>query len=216
MLLQFRKLQNESQRRRREENNKFLFKRFFKFIQKRSNESPDSLFETFYLNVLSQQFQRSEIDEYFKNVRDTPPLFGLKKSVQEHVYKVPCKINSEFEERLLRIPSFREELTDYMHNQLVEQTKNDLKDKGVRFLFRFYLIFKEIDCNMISTVVSNHMFSKKCKAFWTVKDVHDIIEEMDYKIKRANTLESTTGSIAPEEVTLEREKSELVVSAELL
>lgn len=192
MLLQFKRLQSENHLRRREENNKFLFKRFFKFVQKRHGEPPQKSFDRFYREVLSQEFDKDALAEYFKVVRDTPLPLGENKQSLEKAYRVPCKINAEFEEKLLRIPRFREELRAYMRDHLIEQTKNELKESGLRFLYRFYLILKEIDPNALTAALSNHIFSKKCKSSWTVSEVNEIIEDMQRRIERAGqTTESS-------------------------
>lgn len=205
MLHQCRKLQTQNHPRRREENNKFLFKRFFKWIQKSPTLSPRQAFERFRAEVLEGQLTAQDVEEHFRVVRDTPPPFGGGKQTMEKAFHVPVKINAEFENKLLRIPRFREVLSGFMRDHLTEQARTELKDGGIRCLFRFYLILKEIDLNAFSSVLSNHVFTKKCKAPWTVSEVNEIIADMTARIRGielhgcADELDSTLGlSPAPD------------------
>jgi hypothetical protein len=183
MLLQCRKLQTTNHPRRREENNKFLFKRFFKWIQKKPGASPHQAFEDFQRGVLGAEFSDEDIAEYFRVVRDTPPPFGRGKQLMEKAYLVPFKINAEFENKLLGIPRFRQELLVYMEQHLPGQARKELKDGGIRCLFRFYLILKEIDLNAFSSALSNHVFTKKCKTPWTISEVNEIVNDMTARIR---------------------------------
>ena len=98
-------------------------------------------------------------------------------------YWVPAKINNEFVDRLLKIEKFRHHLDKYMADNLVDEAREELKKKGMKFLFKFYLVIKEMDLDIFRATVSNHMFSRKCKSPWTINEVSMIIESMRKRMR---------------------------------
>ena len=185
MLAQFQQMQKTPSKRRKEENNKFLFKRFFKFVQKRFGENMDQGFQEFYRECLSQEFSRVETDEFFILVKG--------EEIRGGVCWVPRKINNQFVDRLLRIKKFRIELGKYMDENLLNQVKHELKKKGMKCLFRFYLIIKEINMEAFHSTISNYVLSKKLKVYWSVGEVRGIIENMQARMKRFEIEKHETG-----------------------
>lgn len=165
--------------KRREENYKFLFKRFFKHIQTKSEDSElqtQSAFEYFMALV----FSTSEILEYFKVVKEIRHGQDGRRSGRISYY-LPKKLNTEFTNRIIKNELLREELAQYLNCVLRDQIREEITKKTRALTVRFRDLFNQDDDPLFFSAVEKKLNGKLLR-FWTLNEVDQIIVDLNEKI----------------------------------
>ena len=165
--------------KRREENYKFLFKRFFKHIQTKF-ENSQLPFQSSFESFLAPVFSQIELSEYFKLIKETRQSKDGKRSWRTSVY-LPRKLNTEFANRILNNPFLRDELSEYLNCHLRDQLRQEIRRKTLTLTNRFRDLFYQNDDSSFFAAVKKHMNGKPLR-FWTLSEVEQVIVDLNQKI----------------------------------
>ena len=182
LLIQLTEVQNLPSKKRKEENHKFLFKRFFKYLQN-SSENSEEAYRLMTRTHLCNYFNKAELENYFQPTKDIkfcsePRKFG------KSSYYTPCKLNKEFLRRLLMIESVQRELDFFMTHILPELVQTEIKAKIETFMAQFQNAFREGDeFGIFSDAVVNSSFNSNHKNLWSMGEVNFVIQEIRKRMK---------------------------------
>ena len=169
--------------KRKEENNKFLFKRFFKFLQ-RGCEDPEEAFQKITDKFLLGEFKSDEIWHYFRPINEGK-MASQVQSFKKKCYFIPFKLNNDFLNRILKIDLLRAELDFYMTNVLPEQAKEEIKVKSLKFMSQFKEIYLQSrNYEIFSDAIMNCAIDCNHKNIWSIGEINSIIDDMKSRISK--------------------------------
>lgn len=183
MLTQLVEIQNLPSKKRKEENHKFVFKRFFKYLQK-TTENPEDAFQIMITKYLAFDFTKKELAIYFRPSKDVRFSYESRKLAKDSYY-IPCKLNKEFLKRILKIDSIRKEIEFYLVHILPGQVKIENRDRIVNFMLQFQKIFIESDeFGIFSDAIVNSVVCSRHKNLWSIGEVNYVIQEIRKKMEK--------------------------------
>lgn len=176
LLRQLTEIQKLPSHKRKEENNKFVFKRFFKFLQK-EGEGGRSGFQVVFDRYLSAAFQPDEIDKFFKPTKDTKPDFN--RPAGKKGYFIPYKLNTAFLRRLFGIGPLMGRLVHYLDHVLLEQVKEEIATKTLKFMSQFKTLYETTrNYEIFSDAIHNYALDCQHKNIWSVGEVSSVIQDL--------------------------------------
>lgn len=182
LLTQLTEFQKLPSPKRKEENNKFVFKRFFKFLQKEGPGGRLGFMEVFN-RYLSSNFDISEIDTFFKPTKEHKP--DATRLVAKKGYFIPFKLNHAFLRRLFEIGPLMTRLYFYLDHILLEQVKEEIKTKSLKFMSQFKTLYETTkNYEIFSDAIHNYALDCQHKNLWSVGEVKSVIADLKARIDR--------------------------------
>lgn len=182
LLGQLAELQKLPSPKRKEENNKFVFKRFFKFLQK-EGEGGRPGFMAIFDRYLQGSFEVAEIDKFFKPTKEQKP--DALRPAGKKGYYIPYKLNHAFLRRLFVIEPLMNRLNFYLDNVLLEQVKEEIRTKSLKFMSQFKALYDTTrNYEIFSDAIHNYALDCQHKNLWSVGEVSSVISELKSKIDR--------------------------------
>lgn len=188
LLGQLRELQKLPSSKRKEENHKFVLKRFFKYIQKGEGGGRAGFLAVFR-KYLAGHFDESEIDKFFKQTKEqkADPATGVRKKA----YFIPYKLNHAFLKRLFAVKPLMERLLFYMDNVLIGQVKEEIQSKSLKFMSQFKSIYEQTgDYEIFSDTIMNYAIDCNHKNLWSVGEVASVVSDLKLRIEGAKVPQS--------------------------
>ena len=184
---QLTEIQRLPSSKRKEENHKFLFKRFFKFLQN-GLENPEEVFQKITEKFLLGEFTQEEISHYFKPTKEIR-LASSPQTFKKNCYFIPFKLNNDFLNRILKIDLLRNELDFYMTKILPEQAKEEIKTKTLKFMSQFKEIYLHSrNYEIFSDAIMNCAIDCNHKNIWSLGEINSIIIEMKNRMKKMESI----------------------------
>lgn len=180
--------------KRQEENDKFLFRQFFRHLQGNFRD-PSRYFGWVYHTYLASEFSEDEIRRYFRPLSYTKGLQKSKRTAthnsgfSEAIFWQPTVFTSQVINRLLRLGALRKELRRFMADHLIENSKEEVRVKSLALLNKFRCYFTEKNYELYINALVNSLSMSKLKVF-SINDVERLMDRMNARI---NELENEVG-----------------------
>lgn len=184
LLKDIQEIQRQPSKKRREEKDKFLFKRFFRSLQ-RSSECGRFSFAEISTQHLSSEFSPDEIAIFFRPTKESLRLDSPQSVRKQHF--IPWRLTNDFLNRLLKIDWVKRQLLFYVDNLLLGQVKLEIEKKAGNFINQYrHFLDESHSIDALTKSVKDFPLKNDLKMFWTISEVNSVISEVKERIRRTD------------------------------
>lgn len=182
--------------RRSEEKHKFLFRKYFRYLQGDFTD-PAKSFANVFASMLSSEFSSEESSVLFRPVV-YPKVKGSQPPGDEPpvTFCLPTTYNKKFVARLLTIPQVRASLLEFMDGRLLEVSKREVRCKILALVSRFRSFFEKVNIDLFTKAIGNYVVEKNL-SFWSLKEVQSLIESVKERLGGIGRAGAEVGPTGP-------------------